>query len=75
MLLAPFNKILMLNSFAASKASPKLVVELILGNNLRNSLLCGVIHVLNFLSKKKFDPNLDSEILLSASASNINNPS
>ena len=74
MLLAPLNKILMLNSYAASRASPKLVSDLIFGNNLRISLLCGVIHVLNFLSKKKFDPNLDSEILLSASASKINNP-
>jgi len=35
MLLAPLNKILMLNSFAASRASSKLVAELILGNNLR----------------------------------------
>ena len=69
MLLAPFNKILMLNSFAASRASPTLFSDLRPGNNLRNSLLCGVIHVLDFLSKKKFAPNLDSEILLSASAS------
>ena len=57
MLLAPFKRTLILNSFAALRANPTFVSDLILGNNLENSLLCGVIHVLNFLSKKNFDPN------------------
>ena len=69
------NKTLILNFLAALRAISTFVSPLILGNNLENSLLCGVIHVLDFLSKKNFDPNLDSEILFSASASKINNPS
>ena len=38
-LLAPFNKTLMLNSCAALRAFSTLVSQLILGNNLENSLL------------------------------------